>query len=82
LIDPKLLTAGFYYIINFRRLHNIKNPFFQYDKNLTSIDNINIPYFIIIKNDGTIAKVFIPQDGIDEELTKAYLNYIAQLLKD
>lgn len=69
-------------LVIFRRIHNIKNPFYQYDKNLTSIDNINIPYFLIINNDGAIAKVFIPQDGIDEELTKAYLKYIAQLLKD
>lgn len=69
-------------LVNFRRTHNLKNSFFQYDKNITPIDSLNIPYFLIVTNRGTVEKIFIPFDGINEELTKSYLGYIAQLMKD
>lgn len=69
-------------LVAFRRIHSLENPIYQYDKNLTSIDSINVPYFFILTKSGIIEKVFIPQDDIDEELTTAYLKYIAKLLKD
>ncbi len=65
----------------FRRIHNLKNPFYQYNKNFTPIDSINIPYFFIITKEGLIEKVFIPQDGVNEDMTKSYLRYISQLLQ-
>jgi hypothetical protein len=69
-------------LVMLRRIHNIMNPFYQYDKNLTPIDRLNVPYFITINNEGIIAKVFIPQEGVNDKLTNDYLKYIAQLQKD
>jgi hypothetical protein len=68
-------------LVIFRRVHNLENPFYQNDKNFTPIDSINIPYFFLITKDGFINKVFIPQDGINEDMTKSYLRYISQLLQ-
>ena len=69
-------------LVTFRKAHNLNNLFLNYDNNITPIDSINKPYFFIITKDGLIEKVFIPIEGVNDELTEAYLEYIAQLLKD
>jgi len=63
-------------LVIFRRIHNIMNPLYQYDENLTQIDRLNIPYFIIINKEGVIAKVFIPQEGVNDKLTRVYLKLL------
>ncbi|HCY41761.1 MAG TPA: hypothetical protein DHV48_10460 [Prolixibacteraceae bacterium] len=69
-------------LVVFRRVHKLNNIVFNCDNRLTPIDDIDKPYFFIIAKDRIISKVFIPIEGVNDELTKAYLGHIAQFLKD
>jgi hypothetical protein len=61
----------------FKRVSGIKYTYKANDK-ITCLDELNVPYLFCLTKDGIINKVFIPQEGVNEKLTKSYLEYIAQ----
>jgi hypothetical protein len=64
----------------FKRITKIEKTY-KLNGQITPSDQLNVPYLFCLTKDGIVNKVFIPQEGPNEKLTKIYLNYIIEYLK-